>query len=173
MNILVAGIGNIFLGDDGFGSAVARRLCSVRLPEGVRVRDFGIRGLELGYALNDGVDVAILVDTAQRGGPPGSVYLIEPEAATYDTDEMAQTFSPHGMEPQAMLRWASQLGEACQRVVLVACEPESFGEDTPEQGRIGLSRPVEAAVPAAVELIEQLVTEMHTEGAEHAICSTT
>ena len=78
--ILIAGIGNIFLGDDAFGVEVARRLVRRRLPDGVRVVDFGIRGLDLTYALLDGYEAVILVDAAPRGGPPGTLYVLEPPA---------------------------------------------------------------------------------------------
>ena len=81
--ILVAGIGNIFNGDDGFGVAVAQRMAGRALPAGVTVKDFGIRGLDLTYALLDGYAAVILVDTAQRGEPPGTVYVIEPEASAH------------------------------------------------------------------------------------------
>src|SRR5689334_8572384 len=111
--ILVAGIGNIFLGDDAFGVEVAQRLARRAWPEGVRVVDFGIRGLDLAYALLDGYDAAILVDAAPRGGPPGSLYVIEPsEGGPAGQDEVGAgtLIEGHGMDPVKVLRLVAALG---------------------------------------------------------------
>lgn len=163
MNILIAGIGNIFLGDDGFGVEVAQRMTRRELPQGVDVVDFGIRGLDLSYALlDDGYQAAILVDTAKQGDAPGTLYVIEPEMQE-DADSWCQQdplFSPHDMDAGNVLRTVKAMGGHCERIVLVGCEPESFGEDTEEQGRMGLSEPVAAAVDKAVVLIESVVTRM-------------
>lgn len=152
MKLLVAGIGNIFLGDDAFGIEVVQRLRAHELPPGVEVRDFGIRGVDLGYALTSGVDAVILVDAVAWGSPPGTLHSIEPKSSV-DDGATHDAPSPHGMDPQHVLRWAAQLGGACQRVVLVGCEPESFGTENDEPGRMGLSVVVEAALPGAVELV--------------------
>lgn len=157
--VLVAGIGNIFKGDDGFGVAVAERLAKAALPPDVRVVDFGIRGLDLVYALLDGYGAAILVDTVQRGEPPGTVYVIEPEPLPADAAEPAEMpLSPHDMDPQKVLRLASLLGGGCRRIVLVGCEPASFGDE--EFGAMELSPPVAAAVAHAAGIVEGLAREL-------------
>jgi hydrogenase maturation protease len=148
--VLIAGIGNIFMGDDGFGCEVARRLSRCDLPEGVDVVDFGIRGMDLSYALMDGYEAAILIDTARRGGPPGSVYVIEPEMPADDDREIA----PHEMHPAKVLRFAASLGERRPRVLLVACEPESLGGT---DGHMGLSGTATVAVEEAVAEVQRLV----------------
>ena len=145
--VLVAGIGNIFLGDDGFGVEVARRLTGSDLPPGVSVRDFGIRGLHLSYEILDGgYDLTILVDAAQRGGKPGMVYLIEPEPGASSLPPDA-----HAMTPDAVLATLRALGGDPGRVLVVGCEPASM-----EEG-IGLSEPVGAAVDEAVKLVHELI----------------
>jgi hydrogenase maturation protease len=163
--ILIAGVGNIFLGDDAFGVEVVARLAGCNLPDGVCVVDFGIRGLDLAYAVLDGCDTLLLVDAMMRGSPPGTLYVIEP-----DEDERNITDLPpggmsdvpyfvdmHGMDPAKVLRMARTLNAPVGRVLLVACEPESFADGaTPP----GLSEPVRAAVPEAVRLIESLVAEI-------------
>ena len=149
--ILIAGIGNIFLGDDAFGVEVARRLMGRPLPPGVRVVDFGIRGLDLTYALLDDYDRVILVDAAQRGGKPGALYLIEPRL------ENAGAMQTHEMAPAQALAAAKAMGASLANEVIVGCEPESFG--TEEEPRMGLSRTVEAAVEEALALIEDLAAK--------------
>lgn len=165
MNVLIAGMGNIFLGDDGFGSEVAQRMSRRKLPQGVRVVDFGIRGLDLTYALvDDGYDAAILVDATLQGDVPGTLYVIEPEGQE-DIDGQSRLdslISPHEMDAGKVLRTVNAMEGHCERIVLVGCEPESFGEDTYEQGRMGLSEPVAAAVDKAVALIESLLTQMRS-----------
>jgi len=181
MNILIAGIGNIFLGDDGFGCEVAQRMTRRQLPQGVRVVDFGIRGLDLSYALVDyGFEAAILVDAARRGDVPGTLYLIEPETHA-DADSRGQhdlLIAPHEMDAGKVLRAVTAMVGHCERILLVGCEPESFGEDTDELGRIGLSAPVAAAVDKAIALIESLVVQMLRGGAaalgfERSVLATT
>jgi hydrogenase maturation protease len=156
--ILVAGIGNIFLGDDGFGVEVARRLAERPQPGEVRVVDFGIRGFDLAYALMDGFDLAILVDAAPRGHPPGTVYLIEPgweePEASPDPAGKIQT---HGMNPMSVLRLVKAMGGEPCALRLVGCEPATLG--TEEDPVMGLSEPVGAAVVEAVRLIESLIRE--------------
>jgi hydrogenase maturation protease len=147
--ILVAGIGNLFMGDDAFGIEVVNGLRERPLPAGVDAIDFGIRGIDLTYALLDGYDRVILVDAVQRGGEPGTLYVIEPEspeAAGLDT---------HEMTPAKVLAAARALGGAPQNVLIVGCEPAAFGsEDEPQSG---LSGAVRAAVGEAVLLIESIL----------------
>ena len=171
-NILIAGIGNIFLGDDGFGSEVAQRMGRRDLPRGVRVVDFGIRGLDLSYALvDDGFDAAILVDTTRQGDAPGTLYVIEPEMQgdAGSDSQQGSLISPHDMDAEKVLRTVKAMRGHCRRIVLVGCEPESFGEDTDEQGRMGLSEPVAAAVDKAVVLIESLVNQLMNGGKVEAL----
>jgi hydrogenase maturation protease len=155
--ILVAGIGNIFLGDDAFGVEVAQRLARRALPEEVRVVDFGIRGLDLTYALLDGYEAVILVDAVPRGGAPGTLYVLVPiggETAGTDGVEM----ETHNLDPVKVLRLAEAMGGKVDRLLLVGCEPMSTGdeEDMPE----GLSDPVRRSVDEAIRLIESLVTRL-------------
>lgn len=146
--VLVAGIGNIFLGDDGFGVEVARRLAEIDLPPEVSVRDFGIRGLHLAYEILDGgYDLTIVVDAAPRGGKPGTVYLIEPEPGT----SSQATTDAHAMTLEAVLATLRALGGDPGRVLVVGCEPASI-----EEG-IGLSEPIGAAVEEAVKLVRELI----------------
>ncbi len=149
---LVACLGNIFLSDDGFGVEVARRLARHELPAGVRVTDYGIRGMHLAYDLAEGFDQTILVDSTQRGGEPGTVYLIEPEPAADDIPAEMSLLNAHGMQPDLVLSLAGTLGADAGRVLVVGCEPASL-----EEG-IGLSPPVAAAVDDAVRMVARLVT---------------
>jgi hydrogenase maturation protease len=156
--ILVAGIGNIFLGDDGFGVAVARRLAQRALPDGVQVVDFGIRGMDLAYALLEDYDAVILVDAAPRGEKPGTLSLIEPQL---DQDgEVALT--THGMDPAKVLALARALGARPTRTWLVACEPGRLidGGDF-EDVLVELSVPVQEAVDEAVTMVESLVEDIN------------
>jgi hydrogenase maturation protease len=157
--LLIAGVGNLFLGDDGFGPAVAHRLASRLLPNGVEVRDFGIRGFDLAYALEQ-CAAAILVDVTTRGEPPGTLYVIEP---TPDEFRGLVGMDPHGMTPDRVLGFCGAL-PGCLR--LVGCEPASFGD--PEVGRMGLSPEVSAAVEPAADLVMQLVAELGVGLASHA-----
>lgn len=158
MKALVAGIGNIFMGDDAFGCEVAQRLSRCTLPEGVDVVDFGIRGMDLGYALQDGYDLAVLVDTMQRHNAPGTVYLIEPEFDDRQGDG-AYLMSPHEMDPKRVLDLIAALGAQRPRVLLVGCEPYDLGG---EAGSMGLSDPVAAAVDEAATEIRTLLEERLT-----------
>ena len=151
--ILVAGIGNIFLGDDAFGVEVARRLSARELPQGVRVTDFGIRGYDLAYALLDGYDTTILVDACPRGEPAGTLYVIEPDLENLGGPEEGAV-EAHSMNPLNVLRLAQSMGGPLKRVLLVGCEPGTLG---PEEGQMGLSEPIEIAVDEAVRLVEALV----------------
>ncbi len=154
--ILVAGIGNIFFGDDAFGVEVVRRLAGRPQPEGVRVVDFGIRGFDLACALLDGCDLAILVDATPRDGPPGTLYVIEPEAPQGPGEPAGM----HGLDPQRVLALVRALGGEPPPLRLVGCEPSSLG--SLEEPAMGLSEPVAAAVGEAVVRIEGLIEEMRT-----------
>lgn len=155
--VLVAGIGNVFLGDDGFGVEVVRRLARRPLPAAVRVVDFGIRGVDLAYALAE-CDAAILVDAVARGGAPGTLYVLEPEL-----EDGPASVEMHAMVPERVLRWIDR--SALPPVLrIVGCEPATFGEEG--WGQEGFSVPVEAAVGEAVRLVECLAADL---GAEETI----
>jgi len=172
--ILVAGIGNIFLGDDAFGVEVVARLARRPLPEHVVVKDFGIRSYDLAYALmgkdgdgdEDAWKLAILVDALPRGGEPGALYTLEPELP--GSGEQPSTVDAHTMNPVAVLHLVSVLGGKTGRVLVVGCEPGSVEPD-PEgkMGDMGLSAPVEAAVDGAVRMIEELIEEAKTRASGH------
>ena len=156
--ILVAGIGNIFLGDDAFGVEVARRLAGRKLPEAVRVADFGIRGFDLAYALQDGYETTILVDACPHGEAPGTLYVIEPDVKLLDDPEAPQAaVEAHAMNPVSVLRMARAMNIEVKNVLLVGCEPETLGG---EEGQMGLSAAVEAAVDHAVQLVESMVKKL-------------
>jgi hydrogenase maturation protease len=157
--ILIAGIGNIFLGDDGFGVEVSNRLlCGPGLPAGVRVVDFGIRGFDLAYALMEGYETTILVDALPGNEAPGTISVVEPDLAEFQTEEAAAGFvEPHAMNPVSVLRMAAGMGAKLQRVLVVGCVPATLG---PEEGLMGLSEPVSASVEEAARLVESLVTRI-------------
>jgi hydrogenase maturation protease len=152
--VLVAGVGNIFLGDDGFGVEVAQRLLRRALPPEVRVVDFGTRGLDLTYALLDGYEAVILVDAAPRGEAPGTLYVLEPERAAPGEPGAGPLVEPHGMSPEKVLRLAAAMGGQVGRLLLVGCEPTPLNEA--DEMQTGLSGPVGAAVDEAVVLAESL-----------------
>jgi hydrogenase maturation protease len=147
-SILIAGIGNIFLGDDGFGVEVIRHLAGRQFPASVRVADFGIRGYDLAYALLDGHDFTILVDAVSRGGAPGTLFVIEPDVSGH------AAMDAHAMNPESVLQLARSMGPVRGRIVLVGCEPATLGG---EEGYMGLSDTVLAAVDEAARLIDNLV----------------
>jgi len=159
LDILVAGIGNLFLGDDGFGVEVAQRLARRELPQGVRVVDFGIRGFDLACALVDGPDVSILVDACPRGAEAGTVSLIEPDLTALASPRFEAAVEPHGLDPLSVLGLARRMGGALKTVLVVGCEPQTLGND---DGLIGLSEPVEAGVDRAIEMIESLIARIHS-----------
>jgi len=155
--ILVACIGNIFLGDDGFGTEVARRLASRPLPADVVLKDFGIRGVDLSYALLEPYELVILVDACAQGGEPGSVYLIAPDTSDSDVSgRVPASLDMHGMNPMNVLRTIQSMGSAPSRILIVGCEPADLGG---EEGRLGLSDPVHAAVDEAIAMIETLISK--------------
>jgi hydrogenase maturation protease len=156
--ILVAGIGNIFLGDDAFGCEVVKRLCERSWPDNVKVVDFGIRGFDLAYALLDGYDVTIFVDATPRGQEPGTLYTIEPEVDELGSiDGHSAMVETHGMNPMKVLRMVKSMGGQFKKILLVGCEPATFG---PEEGQIGLSAPVEMAVEPAAFVVESLIKKI-------------
>ena len=160
--ILVAGIGNVFFGDDGVGVEVARRLGERPQPEGVQVVDFGIRGVDLLYALGDGYDAAILVDAVRRGGVPGTLYVLEPEVSAPPPGALADM---HGLDPATVLSLLRTRGDGLPVLRIVGCEPTVVDDD---EMLIGLSAPVAAAVDEAVALVEGLVAELRHEAVERA-----
>lgn len=119
--ILVAGVGNIFCGDDAFGVEVAKQFARRTLPEGVRVMDLGIRGLHLAHELLDGYRAAILIDTVQRGEPPGTLYVIEPEAD--DAAQPTTSRSAHDLDPAAVLDMVRNFGGVCPRIRVSHASP--------------------------------------------------
>jgi hydrogenase maturation protease len=150
-HILVAGVGNIFLGDDGFGSEVARRLATRQLPSGVRVTDYGIGGIHLAYDLLGDIDLLVLVDALPRGAVPGTVSLLEVQ----DDSELATgTVDSHAMDPATVFASLRALGGTLPRTVVVGCEPADVTE------RMGLSLVVEAAVDPTVERILALLADL-------------
>ncbi|MEP7053757.1 MAG: hydrogenase maturation protease [Actinomycetota bacterium] len=150
--VLVAGIGNIFLGDDGFGPEVARRLATQPLPAGVRVVDYGIRGMHLAYDLLDGFDMLVLVDAVPRRERPGDLVVLQ-----IGQEDLGEgDFDAHGMAPAAVLAGLGALGgELPQQTYLVGCEPADVGE------RIGLSPAVEGAIDPAVGIVIDLVSRAY------------
>ncbi|MFF4213055.1 hydrogenase maturation protease [Streptomyces sp. NPDC001796] len=153
--VLVAGIGNVFLGDDGFGVETVRALTRRVLPADVEVLDIGVRGVHLAYQLLDGYDTLILVDATARGEAPGTLYVIEHADTGADDLEVA-VIDGHRMTPDAVLALLNTLcagtgAEPPRRTLVVGCEPACVEE------RVGLSPPVSAAVPEAVRLIEQML----------------
>lgn len=154
--VLIACIGNIFLGDDAFGCEVARCLAQRRLPEEVELTDFGIRSYDLAYALMDGYETTVFVDATPRGGTPGTVYVIEPDREEIEKIEGGETsFEPHGMNPMKVLSMVKTLGGNLNRIVVVGCEPAFIGEN--DDGYMGLSEPVAAAVEKAADIVESVV----------------
>ena len=159
--ILIAGIGNIFMGDDGFGVEVAGSLANHSFPAGVRVTDFGIRGFDLAYALMEGYETTILVDAYPGESRPGTLFVIEPDLKGLRSEESQQGFiEPHAMNPLNVLRMAQKMGGELKRVLVVGCVPATLG---PEEGQMGLSEPVAAAVGEAVKLIDSLVMRIFSE----------
>lgn len=165
--ILIACIGNIFLGDDSFGVEVAQRLMNrktKRYPKGVHVVDFGIRGIDLAYTLLDDYDGLILVDTVSRGGTAGTLYLIELDLAGIDHESGVEAgraaMEAHSMDPVKVLAFARSLGAQPINTVLVGCEPVPLNESEEDAAmQMGLSEPVQASIDEAVKMIDSLVDE--------------
>ena len=163
--ILVAGIGNAWLKDDGFGGEVVKRLESRELPEGAAVFDFGTGGLDLAYELMRGYDALLLIDVSRQGGEPGTLYVME--ALKDDVEagiEDGQMINPHAMDPQTVLRFVKTLGAWPGKVVIVACEPAEV-----EEMGMGLSPAVQSAVDAAVGVVIETIEELRTDAAYAAV----
>ena len=158
LRVLVAGIGNVFMADDGFGVEVARRLSERELPPGVDVVDFGIRGMDLVFALGEGWDLAVFVDAVPRGDDPGALFVIEPDLTELDGGPVA--LDAHGMDPAKVLKLASTLGPVPERILVVGCEPAVRMTGDEEEIVGELSEPVRAAVAPAADLVQSLVTEI-------------
>jgi hydrogenase maturation protease len=154
MKTLVAGVGNVFLGDDGFGVEVVRALSARSLPVGVQLADFGIRGMDLAYALLEGYDAAIIVDVACRGGAPGTLYVIAP---TLGDDVSPAGLEPHAMHPARVLAALRGMGASPCILRVIGCEPGMIDEN---DLHMGLSDAVAASVDPAVALVESLLAEL-------------
>jgi hydrogenase maturation protease len=152
--VLVAGIGNVFLGDDGFGVALAGRLARCELPAGVDVVDFGIRGMDLAYAMAD-YDAVVLLDATSRGGAPGTLYVIEAEV---DDEDVA--VEAHGMDPVKVLALARALGATVPRTLVVGCEPQTRMTGDEHEVVADISEPVRAALDEGVRVVESLLPEL-------------
>ena len=150
MRILVAGIGNIFLGDDGFGVEVIRHIDTTSLPDCVTVADFGIRGVHLAYELLDGYDALVLIDAMQLDDRPGTVAIFEPDVESVD----ATGVDAHSMSPAVVLGLLAGLGGHVPLVIVVGCQPL-----TVEEG-IGLSEPVTSALAPAAETVRRVITDI-------------
>jgi hydrogenase maturation protease len=157
--ILIAGVGNAWLRDDGFGGEVARRLGEVQLPDGVAVMDAGTGGLDLAYEVMRGYDALVVLDVSRQGGEPGTLYLMEAEEESVDGGiEDDEVINPHAMDPHTVLRFVKSIGAWPGRVVVIACEPA----DVEEMGW-GLSEQVKEAVDRAVKLVVETVDELRAE----------
>jgi len=160
--ILIAGIGNIFFGDDAFGVEVARRLAVRPLPEGVRVVDFGIRGFDLTFALLEDDDAVVLVDAVPKGGVPGTLYLIEPEPADEDEPDPGEwLLDPHSLDPAKVLRAVKALGGRAKHILVVGCEPTPINDEADIEP--GLSEPVQSVLDDAIAMIETLIDEIRAD----------
>lgn len=154
--ILVAGIGNAWLRDDGFGGEVAKQLTERQLPEGVTVMDFGSGGLDLAYEVMRGYDALILIDVSRQGGEAGTLYVMEALADEVDGSiEDGQLLNPHAMDPETVLRFVKYVGGWPGRVMVVACEPE-----TVEDVGLGLSDAVRDSVAHAADVVLQTIQEL-------------
>lgn len=157
--ILVACIGNIFLGDDGFGVEVARQLQQAGLPDEARVVDYGIRGFDLAWALLEPWRAVVLVDAIRRGECPGTLYLLQPAGASHRS--IQATPDPHAMHPEQVIALSRSFGSISAEIFIVGCEPLDFGDDL--EGRMGLSPEVARVIPQAVSMISELVTKLRSD----------
>jgi hydrogenase maturation protease len=154
--VLVAGIGNVFLGDDGWGVALAARLVARTLPRGVDVVDFGIRGMDLAYAMQDDYDAVLFLDATPRGERPGTLYVIEPAL-----EDIELSIDAHSMDPVKVLALARALGaESLPRTFIVGCEPQTRMSGEDEHILAELTEPVRAALEQAIALVEELLTDL-------------
>jgi hydrogenase maturation protease len=149
--ILVAGVGNIFLSDDGFGSEVANELLRRRLPDDVRVVDYGIRGIHLAFDLSEAVETLILLDTVpEAAGGPGSLVVLEVDPSEFG----GAPFDAHALDPGAVFRSLAALTDDLPRTLVVGCQPHSTRDG------IGLSPAVSAAVPVAADKVVELARQL-------------
>jgi hydrogenase maturation protease len=156
--VMIAGVGNMFMKDDGFGGAVIKKILHKKFPEGVEVKDFGTGGLKLAYDLMKGYDGLILLDASARGEKPGTLYMIEPKEEDINPDlEQGGPIDPHGADPVTVLRFVKSIGAWPAKVMIVACEPE-----TVDDFEIGLSESVNAAVDKAAEMVDEIVKEIYS-----------
>jgi hydrogenase maturation protease len=159
--ILVAGVGNAFLSDDGFGGAVAEVLTKREVPAGVTVMDFGTGGLDLAYEVMRGYDALVIVDVSRQGGEPGTLYVIEADEAEFGgAIEDGEVINPHGMDPKTVLRFVKSVGGWPGKVVIVACEPAAA-----EAMGMELSEDVAAAVERAVDTVLEQIAELQSNAA--------
>jgi hydrogenase maturation protease len=165
--VLVAGVGNIFLGDDGFGVEVVNRIDPATVPAGVKVADFGIRGVHLAYELLEGYDVLVLVDAVSQRAAPGTLSLIEHDPAAASRGGTIAAMDAHGMDPAAVLAMAGDMGARVERILVLACEAGSLDEG------IGLSEAVAGAVPVAVEQLTELLSALVTPSSDPRAARTT
>jgi hydrogenase maturation protease len=157
-SILIAGVGNAWLRDDGFGGEVARRLAEVELPAGVSVMDAGTGGLDLAYEVMRGYDALVILDVSPQGGEPGTLYVMEPEEDSVPGGiEDGDVINPHAMDPQTVLRFVKSVGAWPGKVVVISCEPEQVSE----MGW-GLTERVQPAVARAVTLVLETVGELRS-----------
>jgi hydrogenase maturation protease len=155
--MMVAGVGNMFMKDDGFGAEVVKRMRECELPEGVEICDFGTGGLKLAYDLMKGYDGLILVDSSPRNEEPGTLYVIEPEPEEFDADlENGGPIDPHGADPATVLRFVKAIGSWPGKILIIGCEPQNVDEF-----EVGLSEPVMQAVNGAVKLVEEAIEEIY------------
>lgn len=162
--ILVAGVGNAFLADDGFGGAVAAAVERRGAPSGVTVMDFGTGGLDLAYEVMRGYDALVIVDVSRQGGEPGTLYVIEPDEDEVEAGiEDGEVINPHGMDPKTVLRFVKSVGGWPGKVVIVACEPASV-----ESMGMELSDEVAAVVERAVDAVFAQIAELRTDRAYEA-----
>jgi hydrogenase maturation protease len=156
--ILVAAVGNLWKRDDGFGTAVAKRLREAEQPSGVSVADFGTSGLDLAYEVMRGYSALVLIDITRQGGTPGTLYVMEADPASVELGiEDGDIIDPHDMDPQTVLRFVKSVNGWPGKVVVIGCEPGEV-----EEYGIGLTPEVEAAVETAARLVGETVAELQT-----------
>ena len=160
-HVLIAGIGNAWMRDDGFGGKVAERLSARELPEGAVVFDFGTGGLDLAYEVMRGYDALILIDASRQGEEPGTLFVIEPQREEFAPSiEDGEMIDPHGMDPQTVLRFVNATGGWPGKVVVIGCEPGEV-----DDVGYGLTPVIEAAVGRALTLVRQTIDELRTDAA--------
>jgi len=162
--VMIAGIGNIFMKDDGFGSAVVKKMAHKKFPEGVELKDFGTGGLKLAYDLMKGYDGLIFIDASARGGTPGTIYLIEPSEADFSGDlEQGGPINPHDADAATVLRFVKSIGAWPGKVSIIACEPQ-----TTDDFAMGLSEAVNTAIDSAIEMVDEIIQQIYTTNNEVA-----